>query len=434
MKLRHSLVAILVVVVLTAIGSGPVMAAPMSISTASPTPPNTWFGQYYDNMVLQGRPVMLRDDTAIDFDWGDGSPTPWLKGDLFSVRWTRNVWLNTGTWRFTTRTDDGVRLWVDNQLLIDQWRAQPSVKYTADVPLKAGYHVVVMEYFEFTGGAIARLNYELWDSACADPCLPPIQPTDWLGQYWDNMFLGGGPDVTRGEAAVDFDWGNRSPAGGISKDLFSARWTRTVWLERGTWRFTMTADDGARLWVDNVLLINEWHDQPPTAYIADATLGAGYHLIRMDYYEMTGSALARLNYQSLTAACANCSGSGGAWLGQYYNDWIPQGGPDVTRTDAAIDFDWGNGSPDRRIQKDLFSARWTQTARFDAGIYRFHAVADDGVRLTVDGKLVIDEWANNPGTEFTSEVKLSAGNHAIKVEYYEFGYDAKIKVWWEKLP
>ena len=94
----------------------------------------------------------------------------------------------------------------------------------------------------------------------------------------------------------------------------------------------------------------------------------------------------------------------------------------------------GNGSPDKRISRDLFSARWTQTARFEAGVYRFHAMADDGVRVYVDGKAVIDEWANNPGTEFASEVKLSAGNHAIKVEYYEFGYDAKIKVWWEKLP
>jgi hypothetical protein len=247
--------------------------------------------------------------------------------------------------------------------------------------------------------------------------------------------LQGSPDVTRTDAAIDFDWGNRAPDPAISKDLFSARWTRTLWLDRGTWRFAMTADDGARLWVDNSLVINEWHDQPATTYLADVPLGAGYHAIRMDYYETTGSALARLSYQLLNTLCVNCPGSAPTtpWLGQYYNNMFLQDGPDVIRTDAAIDFDWGDRSPDSHISKDLFSARWTQTARFDTGIYRFHAIADDGVRLYVDGQVVIDEWGNNPGTEFSSEIKLRAGQHAIKVEYYEYGYSAKIKVWWEKL-
>jgi hypothetical protein len=435
MKLGHNLYAILATVVLIATCAGTVAAAPLSVSTSAPTPPATWFGQYYDNIFLQGRPVMLRDDAAIDFDWGDGSPAPQLKGDLFSVRWTRSLSLNaTGTWRFTTRTDDGVRLWVDNLLVIDHWRAQPSIKYTADVPLQAGVHLVVLEYFEFTGTAVARLSYELWDTACPG-CLPPIEPGAWQGQYYDNKFLGGSPDVTRTDAAIDFDWGNGAPAPGISKDLFSIRWTRTVWLDRGTWRFTLTADDGARLWVDNALLLEEWHDQPPTTYIAETPLGAGYHIIRVEYYEMTGSALARLSYQSLDAACVNCgSFSTGGWRGEYYDNIYLQGGADVVRTDARLDFDWGSGSPDKRISKDMFSARWTQTPRFEAGTYRFHAMADDGVRVYVDSKAVIDEWANNPGTEFAGEIKLSAGNHAIKVEYYEYGYDAKVKVWWEKLP
>ena len=141
MKPRQGLYAILSAVGLAAICMGAAGAAPTSTHTSIPqrwkgsyanlpvpTPPATWFGQYYDNMVLQGRPVMLREDPAIDFDWGPGSPTPQLKGDLFSARWTRSLWLGAGTWRFTTRTDDGVRLWVDNILVINQWHAQPSVK------------------------------------------------------------------------------------------------------------------------------------------------------------------------------------------------------------------------------------------------------------------------------------------------------------------
>ena len=435
MKPRPSLGVISLSVLLAVTCTGVVGAAPINTRASIPTPPTTWFGQYYDNAYLQGQPVMVRDDAKIDFDWGNEAPASQISTDLYSVRWTRSLRLGTGTWRFTTRTDDGVRLWVDNALVIDQWHRQSPFTYFVYVPLKAGYHLIVMEYFEFTGSAMARLSYELWDDACGY-CWPPIQPGDWLGQYYDNKFLEGDPTVTRTDAAIDFDWGNGSPDPQIEKDLFSARWTRTVWLDRGTWRFTMTTDDGMQLWVDNVLLLREWHDQPPITYIADVPLGAGYHIIQVVYYEMTGSALARLNYRSLNAACVNCPGSiaTGPWLGQYYNDLVLQGRADVTRTDAVLDFDWGTGSPDARIPKDMFSARWTQTARFDAGAYRFHAIADDGVRLYVDNKILIDEWANNPGIEFVNDIKLRAGNHVIKVEYYEFGYDARIKVWWERLP
>jgi hypothetical protein len=447
MKLRSSLYAFLIAALLVATCAGAAAAAPTSTHTSSnllrndsaadrstPTPPTTWFGQYYDNMFLAGRPEVTRDDAAIDFDWGPDSPDPRISRDLFSVRWTRSLWLDTGTWRFTVRTDDGVRLWVDSVLLIDQWHNQPQATYTADAPLGAGYHTVILEYFEFTGDAIARLSYELWGDTCEN-CFPPLQSSLWRGQYYGNMFLQGEPDMTRDDAAIDFDWGQGRPERGLEKDLFSVRWTRSLWLDKGTWRFTMTSDDGVRVWVDNMLVIDEWHEQPVMTYSADVPLGPGYHTIRVEYFESFGYAVARLSYQLLGAGCVNCPGAvaTGPWLGQYFDTLLPQGGADVTRTDAAIDFDWGSGSPDLRIPQDMFSARWTQTARFDTAIYRFHAIADDGVRLYIDGKVVMDEWANNPGTEFAREVKVRAGKHAVKVEYYEYGYDAKIKVWWEKL-
>ena len=442
MKPRQSLCALFVAAWLAATCAGAVGAAPMSASTSIyplrngtrvndsiPTPPGTWFGQYYDNMFLQGQPDVAREDAAIDFDWGDGSPDPRISADYFSVRWTRSLWLGTGTWRFTTTTDDGVRLWVDNIVVVNQWHDQPAATYMADVPLKAGYHSIIVEYFDLNGAALARLSYQLWRDSCEN-CLPAIQAGPWLGQYYDNMLLEGDPSVTRDDAAIDFDWDQGAPDPRISQDWFSARWTRNLWLNTGTWRFTTTTDDGVRLWVDNTLLVDEWHEQPAMTYSADVLLGAGYHAIRMEYFDSLGYAVARLSVELLNAPCANCPGP---WSGQYYDNVLPQGGPDVARTDAALDFDWDNGSPDPRIPKDFFSARWTQTAHFDAGIYRFHAIADDGVRLYVDGQVVIDEWGNNPGAELTSDVKLRAGNHAVKVEYYEYAYDARIKVWWEKL-
>ncbi|MCL5265651.1 MAG: PA14 domain-containing protein [Chloroflexi bacterium] len=103
------------------------------------------------------------------------------------------------------------------------------------------------------------------------------------------------------------------------------------------------------------------------------------------------------------------------------------------RNDAAINFDWGNGPAAPGLPADNFSARWTSTQQFNAGLYRFHTMADDGIRLWVDGKLVVDDWSNHSARERTGDITLAAGAHSIKVEYYDWVIAAVAKTWWEKL-
>ena len=273
------------------------------------------------------------------------------------------------------------------------------------------------------------------------PCQPqPPVRGNWRGEYFNNDQLNGNPSVIRYDSAIGFDWGLGSPDSRICADHFSVRWTRSLWLGAGTWRFTVTVDDGVKLWVDDTLVIDQWKEQPATTYTADVPLGAGYHNIRIEYLELTGVALARLNWWLVQPngpgpcdPCATPVPTGG-WFGQYYDSMFLSGDPVLTRTDAALDFNWGTRSPGGDMPRYLWSARWTQTAWLDNAKYRFHAVVDDGVRVYVDGTVVIDEWEDNPGTEFIADKKMATGNHAIKVEYYQKGYDAQIKVWWEKLP
>lgn len=277
---------------------------------------------------------------------------------------------------------------------------------------------------------------------------PPPSGGNWRGEYFNNTDLSDAPSAIRYDRAIDFDWGLGWPHPRIAADCFSVRWTRSLWLAAGTWRFTTTTDDGVRLWVDDALVIDQWKEQPAATYTADVPLGAGNHKVRMEYFELTGVAAAHLRWENVSSggpgtcgtcpgACGTCPGTSsptGAWFGQYYDNMFLSGDPQMTRTDAALDFDWGSQSPGGDVSRWLWSARWTQTARFDSAKYRFHAIVDDGVRLFVDGAVVIDEWEDNPGTEFIADKKMTAGNHAIKVEFYQKGYDAKIKVWWEKLP
>ena len=84
-----------------------------------------WIGQYWNNMTLANNPVLQRNDTTINFDWGLGSPDPAVNPDQFSARWQRYIETGAGAFKFTATSDDGIRVWVDGDLIIDQWTDHP---------------------------------------------------------------------------------------------------------------------------------------------------------------------------------------------------------------------------------------------------------------------------------------------------------------------
>jgi PA14 domain/Ricin-type beta-trefoil lectin domain/Peptidase family M23 len=134
-----------------------------------------------------------------------------------------------------------------------------------------------------------------------------------------------------------------------------------------------------------------------------------------------------------TQTPVTCPASFSNWKGEYWNGRDLSGNLTLCRDDANVNFDWGSGGPGGNTGSDNFSARWTRTLNFDSGQYRLHLAGDDGIRLWVDGQLVIDQWKNQPLTESTADVTLSAGSHTLKVEYYDLAGQAAVKLWWEKL-
>ena len=122
-----------------------------------------------------------------------------------------------------------------------------------------------------------------------------------------------------------------------------------------------------------------------------------------------------------------------AWEGVYFNNKYLQGGPAFTRQDGSINFDWAGGGPGNGVGNDQFSVAWSRTAYFQSGTYRFYATVDDGVRVYVDGHLIIDSWREQPLTSYFGDIYLGEGNHALRVEYYEEGGGASVRVWWNKL-
>jgi hypothetical protein len=118
-----------------------------------------WVATYYANTELSGRPVLSRIETSLNHNWGWGSPADAVPRNEFSARWRQSISFEGGSYRFTTHTDDGVRLWVDDQLLIDSWRPMQGYR-SGTIRLSPGTHDVKMEYYERTGIAFARLSWQ----------------------------------------------------------------------------------------------------------------------------------------------------------------------------------------------------------------------------------------------------------------------------------
>ena len=172
-------------------------------------------------------------------------------------------------------------------------------------------------------------------------------------------------------------------------------------------------------------------------YVATANGTMGW--VARPYTDFTGTApiiqpsdpppTPRTPYPTPTRTATPGPSSG--WHGEYFaNRWLSDE-PTIVRTDANIDFDWASGSPGRGLPTDNFSARWTRTIYLEGGNYRFYTTADDGVRVWLDGELIIDEWREQGAATFGSERTVSAGYHNLRVEYFEARQFASIGFWWE---
>ena len=135
-----------------------------SVNTISISPPPIGTGtglrgDYFDNADFTGT-RLRRVDPTVNFDWGNGAPDPSMGADSFSVRWTGQVQPRFAeAFTFYVATDDGVRLWVNNQLLIDRWTTCCS-EWSGVISLQAGVlYDIRMEYYEGGGGAAAQLRW-----------------------------------------------------------------------------------------------------------------------------------------------------------------------------------------------------------------------------------------------------------------------------------
>lgn len=302
---------------------------PIPIPTATALVTTDWRAEFFTNRDLAGDPVLVRNDLAIDFFWGQGSPAPGLPTDRFSVRWSRGQYFSEGPYRFTVAADDGVRFWIDGQIYVDEWHDGPVTPYTVDLYVPEGEHALLLEYYENLGDAAVHLSWTEIEPPTATPTTTPtatptatptrtqtptVRPSDtpsptptptttptptdipqdtpWDAEYFGNPNLAGEPVLVRKDEELNFDWGTGSPGDPVPVDLFSARWVRGIRLPTGNYRFSLDVDDGVRFWIDGLLIIDEWHAGSET-YSAEAFVPEGHHRLLVEYYEETDEARVR---------------------------------------------------------------------------------------------------------------------------------------------
>ena len=238
----------------------------------------------------------MRREQGINLNWGLDAPDPSLPSDGFSARWTRTLGLEMAVYRFHIRASDGVRLWINEQLVIDDWFASQPREVFVDYPAAfQGSHNIRIEYVNFSGPAQINL---WWEKIGTQLPSCNFSPTDiWLGEYYPNVTLSGNPAFSRNDIDINFNWGFGPPAPAIPDNNYSVCWVRLVDFEADNYRFYLTVNDGARLWVNDRSLINEWREGETREVSAEMIMAQGMNKIRVEFFKRADIGVIRLRWE-----------------------------------------------------------------------------------------------------------------------------------------
>ncbi len=287
---------------------------------------NGLVGQYWNNDTFSGSAALTRVDQNIDFNWDTGSPSSGtIQNDGFAARWEGYfVAPQTGTYQFGSDVDDGCKIWINSQVVLDAW-TWCGAQYGSIVTLTAGQIVPIrMDYREIGGSAGAHLRVK--GVASADGM---VVPSDWLqtgvrpvgnqhgltGSYFarqdgTNTFSAGNPQfMKRVDPYLSFDWNIGAPVAGGPGD-FLTRWTGYVTAPTsGTYTFGTRSDDGTKITVgtNNTVALSDWTDHgavaTPTWGQNTVSLTANTPVpITIEYYDAGGAASFELWIKSTSVA------------------------------------------------------------------------------------------------------------------------------------
>jgi len=331
--------------------------------------------------------------------------------------------------------------------LLGEARRMDGTRWRGELRLKRGVFQIIDEKEQVIEIAPEELKY-LQCHPVSEGALDGLKSggNGLTGVYHEGRDFSG-MSLQRLDPVVDFNWGDRAPISGLKKDQFSVRWTGEVLApESGRYKFYIVTDDGGRLWIGDRVLIDQWRDQSAAEGQGEIELEKGQRYpLRMDYYESSSLAVAKLLWRPpgeekqvvptgylFPSNPVHLGDQQLGLVGRYFKNNELAGTP-YMRVDPEVDFDWGEDSPMRGFGNDNFSVRWTGMVEGPStGKYVFYIVTNDGGRLWVDGRLLIDQWRSQSATEGRGEFEMEAGRfYSLRFEHFQNAGTAVAKLLWE---
>lgn len=346
-------------------------------------------GAYYDGIQdPSGSPTAQEVDPQVNFNWNGNSPIAGVGGSNWAGEWSGQIQAETtGTYTLTTNSDDGVRVYINGQLVIDDYTYHAPTYDSATLNFVAGQkYDIDIRYFQGGGGSTLQL---FWQAQGL-----PFQPVPTTQLY-------------PGAAAPAV-----SPAGGVYKTSIAvtvSESTPGAVVSYTTDGSTPTSNSAK--YSGPVTLTN------PTVFKARAFVnGVGGAVTENDYL--------------VNAVIGTGNGLKGAYFDQSQD---PSGTPTATETDPTINFNWNGGSPIAGVQGSNWSGEWTgQIQAESTGPYTFTTNSDDGVRVYINGQLVIDDYTYHAPTLDHGTLNLVAGQkYSIDIKYFQGGGGSVLQLFWQ---
>jgi hypothetical protein len=286
---------------------------PTPPSPTPTTPPTSGGGSgllatYYSGARSFNNVILQKTEANIDFNVGTGVFTSGVPADNFTVRWVGEIEAPaSGQYTFATQSDDGVRVFVNDQTVIDNWDYHASTRNTGTMYLTGGQkYPITVEYFEGSWNAVMVLSWQVpGQSEQVVPASRLFMPSTTTGgssgdglmaRYYNGNRNFTDLILTKVDSNINFDVGTSVFTSGVPSDNFTVRWEGDVEAPKsGTFAFTTESDDGIRLWVNGQKIIDNWtyHAWTRDTGIIDLVAGQKYSIV-LEYFEGSWNAIAKL--------------------------------------------------------------------------------------------------------------------------------------------
>ncbi len=400
--------------------------------------------------------------------------------EWFGIRYTGSTRINVpGEYQFRVVSDDGSKLWIDGQLIINNDGVHPATGKAARIYLNPGVHDIQLDYFQGPRVMVALQFF--------------MTPPGGTEEIFDGVFQpdsGGGGGSAFGSSTFSSDgfrgniyylqngtrmlpdFSRMTPVGSIYTrsinvpnqsftkgfpgvtdrfEWFGIRYSGSFSVNQaGQYKFRVFSDDGSKLWIDGKLLINNDGIHPARSGTANVFLNPGVHNIQLDYFQGPRVMVALQLFMTPPGGTesifegvyqADSGGGSSVFGGQTYVPGALRGDvyflnngtrslPDFSRmTPVGSIYATSINVPNQSFTKgfpgvtdrfEWFGLRYTgQFHVYQAGEYMFRCFSDDGSKLWIDGQLIINNDGVHPARNGTAKVYLNAGSHNLQLDYFQ---------------